>query len=173
MTLVGTRAMRRAAMTAGAVAALCCPAVLAAPVAGASPSDDNYLAAIEANGVPIVGEAYVIGLGHAVCDTARQYPSMQITDLVLSDVSNENLPSPYSFDQGKVIVTSALANYCPDSATELEPVPPPIVAPAPTVETPYVPPVPVPTADVPNLGCTWVNGYTKKNGTNVRGHYRC
>lgn len=25
----------------------------------------------------------------------------------------------------------------------------------------------------PNFGCTWVNGYTRSNGTSVRGHWRC
>ena len=31
----------------------------------------------------------------------------------------------------------------------------------------------VPDANVPNYGCTWVDGYTKSNGTHVNGYYRC
>ncbi|SLL32097.1 Uncharacterised protein [Mycobacteroides abscessus subsp. abscessus] len=39
---------------------------------------------------------------------------------------------------------------------------------------PYVPPMPsAPDVNVPGPGCTWVDGYTKKNGTRVRGHWRC
>lgn len=141
----------------------------------ASPSDESYLAAIQTNGVPILGRDYVIGLGHAICDTARQNPSMQIVDLVLNDVANENKPSPYNFDQGKVIATAALTNYCPEAATGRAPVAPPIappvVAPAGPPNVPYVPNAP--SANVPNAGCTWVDGYTRKNGTRVKGHFRC
>ncbi|WP_231737713.1 DUF732 domain-containing protein [Mycobacterium sp. IS-1742] len=130
------------------------------------------MAAIEANGVPILGRDYVIALGHSICDTARQYPSMPLVDLVLNDVGNENKPSPYSFDQGKVIATSALAHYCPSGAAGSAPAAP-VIAPPPA-NPPYTPPVPdAPSANVPNIGCTWVDGYTKKNGTRVRGHYRC
>ena len=31
----------------------------------------------------------------------------------------------------------------------------------------------LPYFDTPNVGCTWVNGYTKSNGTQVSGHFRC
>lgn len=181
--LWGNAAARCAATSAVAAATLFGSVGLtAAPVVLASPSDDNYLAAIEANGVPIFGRDYVIALGHAVCDTARQYPSMQLVDLVLSDLGNENEPSPYSFDQGKVIATSALANYCPDAAAGNQPVAPlpiaPVTAPPflvpPPTGIPYIPNLPnAPSLDVPNFGCTWVNGYTRKDGTHVRGHYRC
>ena len=52
--------------------------------------------------------------------------------------------------------------------------PPPVVAPPPVVvDTPYVPVPSVPNMSVPGVGCTWVNGYTKKNGTSVRGYWRC
>ena len=176
MKLRGMFVVKRAAISTVAAVGMCCAAgSVAAPAVLASPSDDTYLAAIETNGVPILGRDYVIALGHTICDTARQYPSMQIVDLVLSEVGNENTPSPYSFDQGKVIATSALANYCPDALAGREPVAvlPPAVAPPP-VNPPYVPYVPNgPSVDVPNIGCTWVNGYTKKNGTQVRGYYRC
>ena len=113
----GNKATKRAA--AGAAAAVIMFGAVGWVVpstALASPSDDNYLAAIESNGVPIFGRDYVIALGQAICDTARQNPSMQLVDLVLNDVGNENTPSPYTFGQGKVIATSALANYCPRNA---------------------------------------------------------
>lgn len=172
MKLRGMLAVKRAAITTGAAVALCCATGgVVAPVASASPTDDAYLAAIEANGVPILGRDYVIALGHAICETARQYPSMQLVDLVLNDVGNENKPSPYSFDQGKVIATSALANYCPSGAAGSEPVAP-VNAPPPA-STPYTPAPNAPGVNAPNIGCTWVNGYTKKNGTRVSGHYRC
>lgn len=57
--------------------------------------------------------------------------------------------------------------------------PPPVVVPPPVIPppVPYVPYIPPPSAYVPNMGvpagCTWVDGYTKKNGTRVRGHVRC
>lgn len=35
-----------------------------------------------------------------------------VLDLVLSVVGNENKPSPYTFEQGKVIARAALGNYC-------------------------------------------------------------
>ena len=82
----------------------------------ATPSDDAYLAAIKSNGVPIYGEDYVIALGHEVCRTARRYPSMQVVDLAMSAVTSENRPTPYDYAQARVIVTSTLANYCPDAA---------------------------------------------------------
>lgn len=64
------------------------------------------------------------------------------------------------------------------SATPAPVVPPPVIQPPvvpspPLVGTPYVPLVPNPSFSTPNIGCTWVNGYTKKNGTRVRGHWRC
>lgn len=31
----------------------------------------------------------------------------------------------------------------------------------------------LPYADAPNIGCTWVNSYTRSNGTRVSGHWRC
>jgi len=31
----------------------------------------------------------------------------------------------------------------------------------------------VPSVNGPNVGCTWVNGYTKSNGTSVSGYWRC
>lgn len=31
----------------------------------------------------------------------------------------------------------------------------------------------VPSVNGPNVGCTWVNGYTKGNGTRVSGYWRC
>jgi len=31
----------------------------------------------------------------------------------------------------------------------------------------------IPSATTPNIGCTWVNGYTKRNGTHVSGYWRC
>lgn len=179
MTLQRVLAVSRVAFRGAAAATLWCSVGwLAAPVAVASPSDDTYLAAIEARGVPILGRDYVVALGHAICDTARQYPSMQLVDLVLSDVGNENMPSPYSFDQGTVIAASALENYCPDVAGDRQPATSPS-APSPAVtlppaSPPYLPVVPnAPSVNTPNVGCTWVDGYTKKNGTHVRGHYRC
>lgn len=178
MKLRGMLAVKRAAITTGAAVALCCATgAVVAPVATASPTDDAYLAAIQAAGVPILGRDYVVALGHAICETARQNPSMELVDLVLNDVSNENKPSPYSFDQGKVIATSALANYCPYGVAGGDPAAPvnlPPVDALPPAPTPYAPLVPnAPSANVPNIGCTWVNGYTKKNGTRVSGYYRC
>lgn len=182
MKLWGNVAAKRAVNSAVAAATLFGSiGFVAAPAVVASPSDDNYLAAIEAKGVPVFGRDYVIALGHKVCDTARQYPSMQLVDLVLSDLGNENMPSPYNFDQGKVIATSALANYCPDVVAGSQPVAPapiaPVIAPpapAPPVGNLYIPNSPnAPSLNVPNPGCTWVNGYTRKNGTHVRGYYRC
>lgn len=52
--------------------------------------------------------------------------------------------------------------------------PPPVVAPPPVaVPPPAVAPPALNGPSVPGLGCTWVDGYTKKNGTRVRGHWRC
>jgi len=31
----------------------------------------------------------------------------------------------------------------------------------------------LPFVDAPGFGCTWVNGYTKSNGTRVSGYWRC
>jgi hypothetical protein len=31
----------------------------------------------------------------------------------------------------------------------------------------------LPNVNAPNVGCTWVNAYTRSNGTNVSGHWRC
>ena len=31
----------------------------------------------------------------------------------------------------------------------------------------------LPSVDGPNVGCTWVNGYTRSNGTRVSGYMRC
>jgi hypothetical protein len=80
--------------------------------------------------------------------------------------------------------------YCtpasePSSSASPTPAPPPpVVAPPPvgigvdTPNVPYVPYVPyappsVPSFNVPNVGCTWVNGYTRKSGVHVSGYYRC
>lgn len=35
-------------------------------------------------------------------------------------------------------------------------------------DSPYVP-----NMDAPNIGCTWVSGYTRKDGTSVSGYMRC
>lgn len=73
--------------------------------------------------------------------------------------------------------------YCAATApASTAPPPPPPAEPSPAIppSMPYLPGlpyVPPPSAYVPNVGmpsgCTWVNGYTKKNGTRVRGHMRC
>lgn len=65
-----------------------------------------------------------------------------------------------------------------DYATPAPLVPPAVVPPPPAYipSAPYIPipDVPsVPNFNVPGFGCTWVDGYTKKNGTRVRGHLRC
>lgn len=86
-----------------------------APVATANPVDDAYLKTIESQGVPIYGDDYVIQLGHDVCATARQYPSMNVVDLTFSAVTSENEARPYQYDEARVITSSALAHYCPDS----------------------------------------------------------
>lgn len=49
----------------------------------AAASDDAYLATLEANGIPIYKEDYVIALGHEVCMTSRQYPSMRVVELAM------------------------------------------------------------------------------------------
>jgi hypothetical protein len=41
------------------------------------------------------------------------------------------------------------------------------------VDTPNVPYIPAPSINVPNVGCTWVNGYTRKSGVHVNGYWRC
>jgi Protein of unknown function (DUF732) len=86
-----------------------------APIAAATPADDAYLTTIKAQGVPIYGAPYVIQLGHNVCDAARQYPSMNVVDLAFQEVTSENEARAYQWDEARVIVTSALANYCPGS----------------------------------------------------------
>jgi Protein of unknown function (DUF732) len=101
---------------AGVTAVLCAVAWTTAPGAAAAPEDDAFLATITANGVPIYKQDYVIALGKSICDTARKYPQMEVVDLVLNDIGNENKPSPYSYQEGKVIATAALASYCPDAA---------------------------------------------------------
>lgn len=172
-----TFASRRAIAGFGAAMLVGLAAGMTTPSAFATPVDDAYLAAIEAESVPILGRDYVVALGHAICDTAVQNPAMQLADLVLSVVGNENKPSPYTFEQGMVIARAALGNYCAGAAGSrgdgAPAVVPPVVAPVPGPAG-YPPSVPD-VADAPrlNLGCTWVNGYTKKNGTRVRGHYRC
>lgn len=44
--------------------------------------------------------------------------------------------------------------------------PPLVMAPGVGVDAPNTP-------DAPNIGCTWVNGYTRSNGTHVSGYMRC
>ena len=106
----------RQIIRAGVATLLCAVAGATASVAAAAPEDDAFLATIKANGVPIYKQEYVIALGKSVCETARQYPQMDVVDLALNDIGNENMPSPYSYDEGKVIATAALASYCPDAA---------------------------------------------------------
>jgi hypothetical protein len=92
-------------------------AVAAAATAIATPADDAFLATIRAQNVPIYGEQYVIQLGHNVCEAARQYPSMQVVDLSFQEVTSESEARPYDYANGRVITTSALANYCPDAGS--------------------------------------------------------
>ena len=70
-----------------------------AATASADASGDAYLATIEANGIPIYGEDYVITLGQEVCRTARRYPSMQVVDLAMGSVTSEYEPRPYDYSQ--------------------------------------------------------------------------
>jgi hypothetical protein len=70
--------------------------------------------------------------------------------------------------------TPAPASSSPASPAPVTP--PPVVAPPPVgigVDTPNVPYIPAPSVNVPNMGCTWVNSYTRKDGTRVRGYWRC
>ncbi len=41
---------------------------------------------------------------------------MQVVDLAMGEVTSEYEPTPYSYEEARVLVTSALANYCPDAA---------------------------------------------------------
>lgn len=52
------------------------------------------------------------------------------------------------------------------SSTPTPAPPPPVVVPPPAAPS-------APSANVPGLGCTWVDGYTRKSGTRVKGHFRC
>jgi hypothetical protein len=62
---------------------------------------------------------------------------------------------------------------CTQTPSSSAPVVPPPVVPPPVVPPPPVPYMPAPGINAPDIGCTWVDGYTKKNGTRVRGHWRC
>lgn len=86
-----------------------------AAIASAAPTDNAYLTTIRNQGVPIYGDGYVIALGKKVCQTARKYPSMNVVDLAMGSVTSETGPSPYDYAQARVIVASALANYCPEA----------------------------------------------------------
>lgn len=85
----------------------------------------------------------------------------------------DTYPAEIYWEQGKWIVNQLPAAAPPGSATPAPAAPPVVVPPAPVVNSPTAPYIPTPSFDGPNLGCTWVNGYTKKNGKNVRGHWRC
>lgn len=104
--------IKRALGTAAATASIC---LGTAATALATPTDDAFLATIRAQGVPIYGEQYVIQLGHNVCGAARRYPSMNIVDLTFQEVTSESEARPYDYANGRVITTSALANYCPEA----------------------------------------------------------
>ena len=105
----------RQAIGSVVLAAMCC-ALSTAAVTSAAPPDDAYLTTIQNQGVPIYGNAYVIALGREVCQTAREHPSMNIVDLAMGSVTSENGPTPYDYQQARVIVVSALKNYCPGTS---------------------------------------------------------
>lgn len=60
----------------------------------------------------------------------------------------------------------------PCSATPAPVAPPPVNPPPVVVDTPYVPYIPAPSLNAPSGSCTWVDGYTRRDGTRVRGHWR-
>jgi hypothetical protein len=65
---------------------------------------------------------------------------------------------------GSAAGTSSSARPAPPAAPVPVPVP---------VDTPYVPVPSAPNVNTGHLGCTWVNGYTRKSGTHVSGYWRC
>lgn len=85
----------------------------------------------------------------------------------------DSYPVEIYWEQGEWIVNQLPASAPHSSATPAPAAPPAVVPPPPPADTPNVPYVPAPRANAPSTGCTWVDAYTKKNGTHVRGHWRC
>ncbi|TLH50347.1 DUF732 domain-containing protein [Mycolicibacterium neoaurum] len=83
-------------------------------VAAASPQSDAYLAAVQAQGVPIYGAEYVVQLGRDVCRTAQTYPRMNEASLAMGEVTSEYEARPYQYSEAKVIVAAALSILCPE-----------------------------------------------------------
>jgi hypothetical protein len=84
-------------------------------VASAAAADNQeYLADISTQGIPVsdVNRDSLLRIGQETYSTARQHPSMQITDLALT-IAHQKTAYPY--DKARIIVTSALDNLCPDA----------------------------------------------------------
>ncbi|MDQ1306029.1 MAG: hypothetical protein QG671_1861 [Actinomycetota bacterium] len=69
-----------------------------------------------------------------------------------------------------VFIATDTAGSGPGDQPAVVPVQPADSGPSVAVDTdsPYLP-----NLDGPNIGCTWVNGYTRSNGTRVSGYFRC
>jgi hypothetical protein len=53
----------------------------------------------------------LVQLGRQACQTAHEDPAMQADDLAMQIVEAR---SSYHLDMARIVVTSALHNYCPD-----------------------------------------------------------
>ena len=165
-----------------ATVALVAVTLLAAPTAAA----DGTISDFETTGqleLPFYGYLYRNGFGYldaqkalsdgtfACVNDLNGVPLEQLFSLVQSRGNSADEAQAIVFAMQKANNSDAYEPLCsPSSApSSTTPVTPPLIVTAPSggigIDTPNLP-------NVPN-GCTWVNGYTRSNGTYVSGHVRC
>ncbi|MUL85387.1 MULTISPECIES: DUF732 domain-containing protein [unclassified Mycolicibacterium] len=89
-------------------------AVAGIALAPAALADDHdYLEELSSVGMPVSdgNRDVLIQLGQQACVTAHEDPSMHADDLAMQIVEAR---SAYPFDRARLVVSSALHNYCPD-----------------------------------------------------------
>ncbi len=85
--------------------------VALSPVAAAD--DQGYLDELSSLGVPVGDDNrdVLLQLGQQACVTAHEDPTTRPDDLAMQIAEAR---SAYPFDKARLVVTSALHNYCPD-----------------------------------------------------------
>jgi Protein of unknown function (DUF732) len=83
-----------------------------APTAAAD--DQGYLEELSSVGMPVSDDNrdVLIQLGQQACVTAHEDPSMKADDLAMQIAEAR---SAYPFDRARLVVSSALHNYCSDA----------------------------------------------------------
>src|SRR5690348_3398528 len=75
--------------------------------------DQGYLDELSSTGLPVSvdNRATLIQLGQQTCLTAHEDPAMQAGDLAMQIAEAR---SAYPYGKARLVVASALHNYCPD-----------------------------------------------------------